>query len=100
MALMAGTTLEDSVVSGAAVAEAPDPEVLGCPSRPRKRPDDLPAFCVTEAAGAATSEAYPSRVWWVRQCESRSSPRACRAAAESPPSPLTSWRLLERRIPT
>jgi len=30
MALMAGTSLEDSVVSGAAVAASPDPEVVGC----------------------------------------------------------------------
>ena len=35
MALMAGTTREESVVvSGAAVAAAPDPEVPGCPRRP------------------------------------------------------------------
>ena len=33
MALMAGTTREDSLVSGAAVAAAPDPEVPGCPAR-------------------------------------------------------------------
>ena len=37
MALMAGTTREESVVvSGAAVAAAPDPEVPGCPWRAPK----------------------------------------------------------------